>query len=257
MTFFFDYSDYGAGAGPGVAANYVLLYRSSAAGTFSIVPSTTVSTVGDRVLFAVDGSNIISNNFYTIGTMNALASPLPIELVSFTCNLINTKKVELNWTTATELNTDYFSIERSSDGITFESIGKLNSAGNSSNILNYSLTDEFALKDVSYYRLKSVDLNGSYKYSEICSVTNYNSSSGIIIYPNPTNGSITVDCNQSISLKTDALSLKDITGKAIEVSIMSINNKFIIDMSILQPGMYFIEVMFGNKKIVEKITLQK
>jgi hypothetical protein len=258
LSIYFDFSDFGiTGLMPGVASNYVLLRRSTAAGTFSIVGTTTASVVGDRVIFATDASTITTNNFYTIGTMNALASPLPIELVSFTCNLINTKTVELNWTTSTEINTDYFSIERSSDGVTFESIGKVTSAGNSLNTLNYSLSDEFALKDVSYYRLKSVDLNGSYKYSEICSVTNYNASSSIIIYPNPTNGSISVECNQPNSLKTDALSLKDITGKAIEVSIMSINNKIIIDMSILQPGMYFLEVMFGNKKIVEKITLQK
>lgn len=259
MTFFFDFSDYGAGAGPGVAANYVLLYRSSSVGNFTIVPSTTVSTIGDRVLFAVDGANITTNYFYTIGTKNAAASPLPIELIDFNCNIINTKSVQLNWTTASESNSSYFSVERSIDAVNYESIGILNGAGNSLTTLHYSLTDVAALSETSYYRLKMVDLDQSSKYSSICSVTNHNSDnrSDIIIYPNPTNGSITVDFNHTAYNQPDSYSIMDITGKKIEVNTIKNNNSVTIDMSSLQSGMYMLEVIKGNQKSVKKITLQK
>lgn len=259
MTFFFDYSDYGAGAGPGLAANYVLLYRSSSAGTFTIVPSTTVSTVGDRVLFAVDGANITTNYFYTIGTKDMSASPLPIELIDFSCNLINPKTVELTWKTASESNSHYFSVERSADAINYQSIGKVNAAGNSVTMKHYSLKDESALRDISYYRLKSVDLDESYKYSSVCSVTNQSDdgTGDIIIYPNPTNSSITIDFNHSVYSQPDTYNLMDIVGKKIEISSIRNNNIITIDMSMLQPGLYILEVIKGNQKSVKKITLQK
>jgi hypothetical protein len=259
LSIFFDFSDYGVAMSPGVAANYVLLYRSSSVGNFTIVPSTTVSTVGDRVVFNVDASSITTNHYYTIGTTDVTTSPLPIELLDFNCNIIGEKTVELKWTTATESNSDYFSVERSIDGLNYESIGMANGAGNSVTTLHYSLKDASALSDISYYRLKMVDLDGSYKYSPICSVTNQSSNNNgdVIIYPNPTNSWITVDFNHSAYSQPDAYSIMDITGKKIEVNTIKNNNSVIIDMSSLQPGMYMLEVIKGNQKSVKKITLQK
>lgn len=259
LSIFFDFSDYGVAMSPGVAANYVLLYRSSSVGNFTIVPSTTVSTVGDRVVFNVDAANITTNHYYTIGTTDVTTSPLPIELLDFNCNIIGEKTVELKWTTATESNSDYFSVERSTDGLNYESIGMVNGAGNSVTTLHYSLKDASALSDISYYRLKMVDLDGSYKYSPICSVTNQSSNNNgdVIIYPNPTNGWITVDFNHSAYSQPDTYSIMDITGKKIEVNTIKNNNSVTIDMSSLQPGMYMLEVIKGNQKSVKKITLQK
>ncbi len=260
MTIFFDYSDYGAGAGPGVASNYVLLYRSSAAGTFSIVPSTTVSTAGDRVLFNVDGSNITTNYFYTIGTIDPAASPLPIELIDFNCNLINSNTIQLNWKTATELNSHYFSIERSTDAINYQTIGKVIAAGNSLSIKNYSFIDEHVLKNISYYRLKIVDIDGTYEYSPICSVTNedLNTFDNISIYPNPTNSLLTIDFKNNTTISTESYSLMDITSKKIEAPASIVDNKIILDLSYLKSGFYFIEVKnMGGEKTVRKIVLQK
>ena len=258
LSVFFDFSDYGVAMSPGVAANYVLLYRSSSAGNFTIVPSTTVSTVGDRVVFDVDASNITTNFFYTIGTKDASTSPLPIELLDFNCNLINTKTVELKWTTATESNSSHFAVERSADGINYKSIGEVNGAGNSVSTLHYSLIDASPLTEISYYRLKMIDLDESYKYSPICSVTNNNDINGdLVIYPNPTNGSITVDFNHTSYSQPDAYSIMDITGKIIEVNAIKNDNSVTIDLSSLQPGMYLLEVIKGNQKSVKKITLQK
>jgi hypothetical protein len=258
LSIYFDFSDYGVAMTPGVAANYVLINRNSATGTFTIVPGTTVMVVGDRVIFEVNASDITTNFYYTIGTKDVATSPLPIELVEFTCNPIDSKTVELKWITASESNSSHFMVERSTDAITYEPIGTKNASGNSTTTLYYSLRDVSALKDISYYRLKSVDVDGSYKYSPICSVTNEIENDGDLnIYPNPTNGSITIDFNHSAYNEPDSFSILDITGKKIEVIAIRHVNSVTLDLSSLKPGMYLLEVLKGNHKTVKKIALQK
>ena len=257
LSLFFDFSDNGVNLTPGVASNYMLLYRTSSAGTFSTVASTTVSVSGDRVLFLVDASNISSNNYYTIGTINTTASPLPIELVDFKCNLIDHKNIELKWITASESNSQYFSVERSANGIDYETVGYVNAAGNSLNTIYYSYTDKNALNDISYYRLKSVDFDGSYKYSDICSVVNQTGELSISVYPNPTNNSVTVDFKNADNVRSTDFSIMDVTGKRMTVSAIQLNNKYILDLSSLQSGLYFIELNISNKKVLQKIILQK
>lgn len=257
LSLFFDFSDYGVNLTPGVASNYMLLYRTSSAGTFSTVASTTVSVSGDRVLFLVDASNISSNNYYTIGTINTTASPLPIELVDFKCNLIDNKNIELKWITASESNSQYFSVERSANGIDYEAVGYLNAAGNSLNTIHYSYTDKNALNDISYYRLKSVDFDGSYKYSDICSVVNQTGELSISVYPNPANNSVTIDFKNVDNVRSTDFSIMDVTGKQMIVSATQLNNKYTLDLSTLQSGLYFIELNISNKKVLQKIIVQK
>ncbi|MES2762672.1 MAG: T9SS type A sorting domain-containing protein [Bacteroidota bacterium] len=258
LSIYFDFSDYGVAMSPGVASNYVLMNRSSSSGAFAIVAGTTVTVVGDRVIFTVDAANITSNFYYTIGTRNTSSSPLPIELVSFNCNTIDPKTVELKWTTTSESNSSYFDVERSTDAINYQSIGKVTAAGISVTTLHYSLTDNSALREISYYRLKCVDIDNTYKYSPLCSVTNQTGGDrDLNVYPNPTNGSITVDFDHSAYDQPDSYSIMDITGKKIEVAAIRKANSITIDISALQPGVYLLEVLKGSKKTVKKITLQK
>lgn len=98
---------------------------------------------------------------------------LPIKLVSFTGKKSGTNN-ELKWTTASEQNNDFFTIEKTFDGIDFETVGLENGAGNSNEYLNYSLTDYNARKAVNYYRLKQTDFDGKYDFSEIISIDNSN-----------------------------------------------------------------------------------
>lgn len=85
-------------------------------------------------------------------------TPLPIELISFE-GVRDGDKVRLNWSTATETNNDYFLVERSEDGIHFNSIGKVNGAGNSLSMKNYYLYDSNPFESINYYRLKQTDFN--------------------------------------------------------------------------------------------------
>jgi len=113
---------------------------------------------------------------------------LPVELVSFIGEEDNCE-VHLSWTTATEENSDYFEVQRSWDGLSFQEIGRVQSAGNSNIMLNYNFTDtEVGL--TNYYRLKQVDFDGAVEYSEIIRVNSECFEPGILsdimeVYPNP------------------------------------------------------------------------
>ncbi|MBI4947259.1 MAG: T9SS type A sorting domain-containing protein [Bacteroidetes bacterium] len=129
----------------------------------------------------------------TIGLCTVMM-PLPIELLSFDASPVqdNNEKyyVSCQWSTASEINNDYFTIERSQDGKIFSDIGLKKGAGNSNTTLYYEFDDQLPYTGLSYYRLKQVDYNGAFTYSQIRAV--YIGTFGLItIYPNPsTDGSI-------------------------------------------------------------------
>jgi hypothetical protein len=97
--------------------------------------------------------------------------PLPVELLSFTATANQDKmQVDLEWQTATEINNDYFTVQRSKNGVDFEDVFTKAGAGNSSTVKNYSGVDPSPYLGVSYYRLKQTDFNGSYSYSDVVPV---------------------------------------------------------------------------------------
>jgi hypothetical protein len=96
-------------------------------------------------------------------------TPLPITLVEFKATKVN-EVVQLEWTTSTEINNDYFTIEKSTNGIDFEPISRINGAGNSNYLINYSKFDFNIEKVINYYRLLQTDFDGKITYSDIVSV---------------------------------------------------------------------------------------
>lgn len=119
------------------------------------------------------------------------AVPLPIELNSFTAKLIE-RDVKLQWVTQTEINNDYFTIERSRDLINFEEVAVVDGAGNSNIELRYETWDRNPYEGTSYYRLRQTDFDGTYSFSQLEKITiNDNSSVHqpiFEVYPNPSNG---------------------------------------------------------------------
>ncbi|MEO8149797.1 MAG: T9SS type A sorting domain-containing protein [Bacteroidia bacterium] len=99
-------------------------------------------------------------NLYTTYTLSGNNSPLPLQLLSFTAKVTGNNKVDVNWTTASEMNNDYFTVQKSIDGINFENVGIVNGAGNSNKILNYYLQDKNPYSGTSYYRLMQTDFDG-------------------------------------------------------------------------------------------------
>src|SRR5690606_38659659 len=119
---------------------------------------------------------IITNDYittfspFTIGAIGSSNNVLPIQLLSFTAKPIDNKEVLTQWTTATETNNDFFTVERSVDALNFKEIGTVNGAGNSNNAIKYRFSDKNPFAGTSYYRLKQTDFDGKFSYSEIESV---------------------------------------------------------------------------------------
>ncbi|GDX52629.1 hypothetical protein LBMAG27_16760 [Bacteroidota bacterium] len=184
---------------------------------------------------------------------------LPLELLSFNAEL-NNNVVDLTWTTASEHNSDYFTIERSYDGIHFTELMKAKAAGNSTNELNYSTVDEHPLLGVSYYRLKQTDFDGSYKYSQIDQVNYLLTNFNFTIIPNPT----TIDnLNLNITGAKDSeiiIRLIDAAGKNYFTSNIFPNSNFYnYKINVCQKpaaGFYFVELFINGKIYTRKIVLQ-
>lgn len=120
-------------------------------------------------------------------TTDCAFSPLPVELVSFHAEAEN-GNVVINWSTATEQNSDRFVVERSQDGVFFEDVATVQAAGNSSTYRNYTTVDDAPLFGSSYYRLRQWDLDGTQSESPITAVHVKGEGATIKVYPNPGTG---------------------------------------------------------------------
>lgn len=176
-------------------------------------------------------------------------STLPIELIEFTAeqagNTVHTK-----WVTATEQNNDYFVVERTVDGITFETIGTVDGSGNSSFANSYELTDPHPLEGVSYYRLKQVDYNGVYSYSPFSSVT-FTRPTQTTIYPNPSrDGVFTFLQDQAIENEVAVFSA-DL--KLVKKITIAPGEKAIISIADQADGIYFLIYTENGERQVSKV----
>ena len=147
-------------------------------GTYVANSGTAPNPVLSRTL--VTDVDLTAAQTFAIGTYNNGATPLPIQLISFTGEKSGIDN-ELKWTTASELNNDLFTIERTYDGETFETVGTQNGAGNSITSLDYFLTDYNVRPVVNYYRLKQTDFDGQSTVSEVISIDNSKSNSSKVI----------------------------------------------------------------------------
>lgn len=166
---------------------------------------------------------------------------LPIELLSFTGKL-NGKVVDLFWATESEINNDYFTIERSQDGVNFEVVGTVDGAGNSSSVIHYTLTDKEPLNGLSYYRLKQTDFNGEFAYSHLVPIKVVESNEHFEIYPNPVVDDLSVIFSK-ISAVSKELKIFDARSKLVYSETIEPQTKTVdIDLSKFERGVYFITV---------------
>jgi hypothetical protein len=156
-------------------------------GIGGVIGAGTFSQTGDNLTGTVSFSPQSSFSPQTLATLD-INSALPIELVSFK-GIVAGDAVQLIWETASELNNDFFTVERSSGGEVFTSIGKVNGAGTTSLGKTYSLLDHSPIYGTGYYRLKQTDFDGTFTYSKIIPITFEGSTLPVMdVYPNPTAG---------------------------------------------------------------------
>ncbi len=208
-----------------------------------------------RVVFPVS----TFSTFY-IHPKGNFSATLPVELISFDANMNDSHESSiLTWKTASEKNSLYFEIEKSSNASNWNSIATMSAAGNSNILRSYSHIDSNLFIGINYYRLKIVDIDSSFEYSNIISLNNniaFNKQ--VTLYPNPTNGLITINSN-SDTTSYSSIKIKDVLGKIVKNVNVNKNmqiNKIDIDCSDLAKGSYYIclydvEGMFNMIKFIK------
>jgi hypothetical protein len=181
---------------------------------------------------------------------------LPVSILSFSARAAE-KRVVLNWETATETNNDYFTVERSVDGESFEEVNRVTGAGTSNTTIAYTTLDEDPYSGVSYYRLKQTDFDGKYDYTNKIAVL-LEEGGMIQLFPNPTTGEIQLLINNTIRAPLSVVisnTLGQIVFTTTENSLSKMYSKH-IDLSTYAKGIYSIKVVHGNKEQVEKIIVR-
>lgn len=181
---------------------------------------------------------------------------LPVELLSFS-GVKQSEEVLLKWITASEKNSDYFVVEKSPDGISFSVIGNVRAAGNSNGLLYYDFTDDNPSIGENYYRLKLLDKDGAFEYSQIVQIDFHNTRSYVSnVHPNPVNDNLYLDY-YALSEGKLQIRLYDYLGRMVieEYKNVAVGRSVIrTDMSALPKGLYVLKLMTGN---AEDVYIQK
>ena len=187
-------------------------------------------------------------------TIEVCGRALPVELYTYSVKLED-NQVRIDWSTATEIDNDYFVVERSSDGYSFEEFARVEGSGNSTSIRNYGISDEFPFEGVSYYRLRQVDFDGKMTFFDIKTVENKNGyvdKNGITVFPNPI-----------MEHSKFEIGLEGFGGEIVQIKIQNMNGFLIysneieieqqrqlieLETNILNDsGMYIVSVFNDNK----------
>ena len=180
---------------------------------------------------------------WTGSTASLDCAVLPIELLSFTARM-NRHIVDLNWITATETNNDYFLVEKSADGIDYAAFNRIKGAGTSLQAQSYHTIDPEPYPEISYYRLKQVDFDGKYSYSDIVAVNN-DPSALFSFAPVPAGESLTIYFN-AVSNVLSTVVIIDLKGRELiarDVMLEEGNNIINLDISDLSSGFYMVKLI--------------
>ncbi|MCX7954660.1 MAG: hypothetical protein N3A01_05670, partial [Bacteroidales bacterium] len=235
-------------------------------------PSAWVDLGGNVIIPATDGaikSTIPFTSFskFALASSQLTTNPLPIELAEFKAYPYG-KFVKTEWVTYSEYNNDYFVVEKSTDLQTFIEVGKVKGAGFSSVINKYELIDNYPIPGVSYYRLKQVDFDGKYTYSDTVAVLFEQSVNAITnplleIYPNPlTSNPLYVKLNSFPPTQEVLIVVANALGEIMysKVVITDIDGNLIEatdPYDLLSPGIYYVIASTKNFTLNKKLIIRK
>ena len=210
---------------------------------------------------AIDGTGHLFVASYSDDNAFKVAfAVLPVELISFEAKLLN-RDVILTWKTASEINNEKFELQASQDGIEFKTIGEVKGRGTTDKMQHYAFVDKNAQEGLNYYRLKQVDYDEKYEYSNIVTIEARTSAIDISnIYPNPTSSGLFNLEYSSTKNKNLEVTVLDMSGKVVLSRIENIisgMNQMSFDLSSFQNNIYFIEINDGLTSVHKKIVIQK
>jgi hypothetical protein len=204
-------------------------------------------------IFTVTGVDLHDLDYITVGTRNLASTPLPIQLVDFDVSA-HPDGVLANWETTNEINNDFFTLERSTDGEEFEDVMRIPGAGTSEGTLYYEAIDTpYTLGDF-YYRLKQTDFDGKTATSGIRKVTLTKSLFYVKVYPNPVDrGEFTIELpadNYAASVE-----MLNSAGQIVYSGTTRSSNNT-VDVKELPKGIYFLRVLSNSGVSTSKLVLR-
>jgi hypothetical protein len=228
----------------GIAGNIVYIARPN-----TLLCAGCTSTPQNVFQGNASNSNVNSETSLAILMPNAL----PIDLLSFSGECLS-NQIRLNWETASESNNDYFSVERSSDGINWTEIGTINAAGNATSSRKYFFDDLIRYNEISYYRLKQHDFSGVSRTFNPISVQNcLTDNEALSIFPNPATNAIYINFKGNIEQITNS-EIYDLFGRNMYQSSIY---QSVIDISSFEEGIYFLKLMLLSGNITKKFVISK
>lgn len=174
---------------------------------------------------------------------------MPVELTYFEAQETDSGRVEIRWETVSESNSAYFEVQQSSDGMNFEPLTQIAAAGNSHHPIIYSTLD-YEPEVINYYRLKIVDQDGTYAYSEIrMAKLSSSSAAKISFFPNPVKNRLYYNTNFSISENLPegmSIHISNMQGEKVFHGTLTGNERFILVDS-LPAGLYYVNYVLGER----------
>lgn len=246
-----QYATLDAGGVYGVPSyTYVWSPTGGTGSTEFVTPSMGSTTVYTVTITDACG-NVVTDNV----TINNPCATLPLELISFSGYNKNTVNY-LNWSTASEKDTKLFEIERSTEGKGFEKIGEVNASGISSVNVDYNFTDEGVASDINYYRLKQIDLDNSFTYSDIIALSSVDIPAATLDIEAGSNASMF-----TISSPAEgeaSIFIYDIAGQQMMKQTLLLGagaNTSLINCSLLPAGAYLAVVQMQNETAQTKFIV--
>jgi hypothetical protein len=218
-----------------------------------------VSSINYRTGAVNGGSGVqIRQNSIYFRYFDVMPSPLPVELISFKASKVNPNQVQIKWSTASEKNNDYFTVERSHDGSSFSEVSRMKGAGNSSSPKNYSIIDKDPLEGVNYYRLIQTDFDGTSEIFKPIAVdlgTNKSSIAKARVVSNPfiDNFSVIFSMDENVTAQVTLLSLNGqvVFKENIDLNA-GINSYNFAKGDELNLGVYIIKIQTATNVVAQE-----
>ena len=242
------------GSGPGTGHDQIVKDNSiKLGGTLRVTETGTVPDGSYAIVIVTSGSisgtfdNVILPPGYTLEITTSIvivtksSGTLPVKLANFTDKKID-NAVQLDWQTFSENNSDHFEIERSKSGGAFAKVGEINAAGNSNQLLSYQFRDVDPGKGLNLYRLKQVDKDNKFEYSDTRWIKIDDSKGQLLVFPTITNGNVTVLSNQRTIVEL-------YTMQGVRLLRKEINNNAPLDLSAYPSGIYLLRNDIDDRSV--------
>jgi hypothetical protein len=250
------------------ASQFTLNYNMQPVSNFTLIGTNTGVTSGTTSSFPYasmlpntcyqwyvvvsDGNSSVTSPIWTFSTGSAT---LPVNLLEFKATLSH-EEVETKWITSSELNNDFFTVEKSKDGSHFEELDRVKGAGNSTGNRSYSSVDPNPYTGLSYYRLKQTDFDGSFKYSAIVPVKYNHGKVSATIYPNPTtSGAATILLTGNDH--ESEITITNLEGQKVYAQrIYSNENSIPVSLDHFAKGVYVVSIQSGGEESHQRLVVE-